>query len=327
MARRVAEAIASGRHVVSRAGTGTGKTLGYLVPAILSGEKVVVATATKALQDQLASKDLPFLKQHLGRPFSFAVLKGRSNYLCVQRLAEVSGANGSGDKQLALDGLAERANRDELRAIKKWAAATTVGDRSELASEPSEATWAAVSTTSRDCPGARRCPRGDACFAERARAAAADADVVVVNLYLYGLDLASAGAILPEHDVVVIDEAHVLDDVISSSCGTEIGSGRFGHLSRMLRGILAESGSTVADVDAAGALLSDALEPYRNERLTAPLPAEVATAIVAARERVARGQAHLGAEARGDGGAGQDRGPRLPEHRPQQRRGRGRRGW
>jgi ATP-dependent DNA helicase DinG len=294
MARRVAEAIASERHVVIRAGTGTGKTLGYLVPAIMSGERVVVATATKALQDQLASKDLPFLEHHLDRPFSFAILKGRSNYLCVQRLAEVAGANANGEKQLALDGLAERANRDELRVIKKWAATTKVGDRAELEVEPSDATWSAVSTTSRDCPGARRCPRGDACFAERARAAAAEADVIVVNLYLYGLDLASAGAILPEHDVVVIDEAHVLDDVISSSCGTEIGPGRFGHLSRMLRGILAESGSTIADVDAAGAALADALEPYRNERLTAPLPDEVATAITSARERVARGSAALG---------------------------------
>src|SRR5206468_3894691 len=122
-----------------------------------------------------------------------------------------------------------------------------------------EATWMAVSTTSRDCPGARRCPRGDSCFAERAKDLAAQADVVVVNLHLYGLGLATGGATIPEHDLVVVDEAHVLEDVISSSCGTEIGPGRFSHLGRLLRGILAEAGATVGDVDAAGSLLADAL--------------------------------------------------------------------
>src|SRR5690606_10533332 len=94
MAGEVAEALASGRHLVVRAGTGTGKTLGYLVPAVLSGQRVVVATATKALQDQLAGKDLPFLEQHLGVPFDWALLKGRANYVCVQRLAEIAAANG-----------------------------------------------------------------------------------------------------------------------------------------------------------------------------------------------------------------------------------------
>ncbi|MGH9209952.1 MAG: ATP-dependent DNA helicase [Acidimicrobiales bacterium] len=297
MAQRVADAIATRQHLVVRAGTGTGKTLGYLVPAILSGERVVVATATKALQDQLAAKDLPFLQRHLGVPFEFAVLKGRSNYLCAQRLAEITGAgdpDGNGE-QLGLDGLAERADRGELAAIVKWAATSAIGDRAELDREPSEATWTAVSTTSRDCPGARRCPRGDECFAERARDLAAEADVTVVNLHLYGLGLATGGAIVPEHDVVVIDEAHVLDDVISASCGTEIGPGRFGHLGRLLRGILADAGSTIADVDAAGSLLTDVLLPHRGERLTAPLPDEVATALAAVRERVVRAQVALAA--------------------------------
>jgi ATP-dependent DNA helicase DinG len=180
MAGEVARAIAADRHLVVRAGTGTGKTLGYLVPAILSGRRVVVATATRALQDQLASKDLPFLERHLDRPFSWAVLKGRSNYVCVQRLAEIDPASASrqqpggdaeapagGDRsdQLALDGFVERVDRDELRRIAAWATATESGDRADLPVEPSEAAWAAVSTTSRDCPGARRCPRGDACFA------------------------------------------------------------------------------------------------------------------------------------------------------------------
>ncbi|MGH9111698.1 MAG: DEAD/DEAH box helicase [Acidimicrobiales bacterium] len=115
MAEAVATAIAEERHLVVRAGTGTGKTLGYLVPAILSGRRVVVATATRALQDQLATKDLPFLERHLDRPFDWAILKGRSNYVCVQRLAELTPAAGSAagsaaGGQLGLDGFAERAD-------------------------------------------------------------------------------------------------------------------------------------------------------------------------------------------------------------------------
>ena len=295
MAERVAEAIHRDEHIIVRAGTGTGKTLGYLVPAILSGKRVVVATATKALQDQLAAKDLPFLKEHLDRPFDWAVLKGRANYLCAQRLAEMTGGGtGKAAPQLALDGLAERADPKQLAAVVAWAATTKVGDRAELETEPSDATWMAVSTTSRDCPGARRCPRGDACFAEKARAAAAEADVIVVNLHLYGLDIASAGAILPEHDLAIIDEAHVLDDVISATCGVEVGPGRFGHLSRLLRGILAEAGTTVADVDASGGLLADALAPHLGNRLVLPLPDDLTTALTAVRERVARAQASLG---------------------------------
>jgi ATP-dependent DNA helicase DinG len=352
MAAEVADAIDGDRHLVVRAGTGTGKTLAYLVPAILSGKRVVVATATKALQDQLASKDLPFLDERLDRPFTWAILKGRQNYVCVQRLAEVdrtgtavtigapsfrlpgdapalpgdtdgpgttgadpdadgaatdrtdkgngtateqgdagsagSGTGGSGGtaSQLALDGLASRADQAELRRILTWAATTRSGDRAELPDEPGEATWAAVSTSSRDCPGARRCPRGSSCFAEAARAKAADADVIVVNLHLYGLDLNSDNAILPEHDAVVIDEAHVVEDVISATAGIEIGPGRFSHLSRLLRGILAESGDTINGVADAAGVLTDAIVAHRDQRLVAPLPDTVADALALSRKRV-----------------------------------------
>jgi len=308
MARAVAEAIEGGRHLVVRAGTGTGKTLGYLVPAVLGGKRTVVATATRALQDQLAAKDLPFLEATLGHPFTWAVLKGRSNYVCVQRLAEVAppptggdapalGADGDGSGpapgQLALDGLAERADPGELAAIATWAATTATGDRAELDVEPSDAAWAAVSTTSRDCPGAARCPRGDRCFAEAARDRAAQADVVVVNLHLYGLDLASDGAILPEHELAVIDEAHVVDDIISATTGVEIGAGRFTHLARLLRGILAEAGDTITGVADSGSVLSSALLPHRDRRLTAPVPDALAGALAAVRRRVEAAQGAL----------------------------------
>jgi ATP-dependent DNA helicase DinG len=347
MARSVAESIARGRHLVVRAGTGTGKTLGYLVPAILSGRRVVVATATRALQDQLAAKDLPFLDRHLDRPFEWSVLKGRSNYVCVQRLAEIAPAAatpttvathsadddsadddsagddppdgggvlpwGDGDgtpvgpptprrrpaagaastAQLALDGLVERADAAELAAIAAWAATTPTGDRAELESEPSDATWSAVSTTSRDCPGAQRCPRGDRCFTEAARARAAEADVVVVNLHLYGLDLASDGAILPEHDVTVIDEAHVLEDIISATTGVEVGPGRFAHLGRLLRGILAEAGETITGVVDSAGVLTGALGTHRDQRIAAPLPDALTGALAAVRRRVEAAQIAL----------------------------------
>ncbi len=296
MAEAVAEAISEARHLVVRAGTGTGKTLGYLVPAILSGRRVVVATATRALQDQLATKDLPFLDEHLDRPFDWAVLKGRSNYLCAQRLAELARSTGSADtdrgadgEQLGLDeidGFAERADPDELARLSDWARTTFTGDRADLDHEPSDEAWAAVSTTARDCPGARRCPRGDDCFAEAARARAAEADVVVVNLHLYGLDLASDGGILPEHDVAIIDEAHQVDDVISATAGVELAAGRFTHLARALRGILADAGDTIARVGDAGGLLTDALSGHRDRRLVTPLPDDLADTLVRLRSRV-----------------------------------------
>ncbi len=136
-------------------------------------------------------------------------------------------------------------------------------------------------------------PRGDRCFTERARDRAAQADVVVVNLHLYGLDLASDGAILPEHDVTVIDEAHVTDDIISATTGVEVGAGRFTHLGRLLRGILAEAGDTITGVHDSGTVLTGALAPYRDQRLTRPLPDALAGALAALRRRVEQAQVAL----------------------------------
>ena len=274
MARAVADAIDSGRHLVVRAGTGTGKTLGYLVPAVLCGKRVgrghrhPCPPGPAGGQGPARSSTPPRPPVHLGGPQGPLELRVRA--------APGRGGTGAGGPrrrpatapttmardggrpapgQLALDGLAERADPDELAAIAAWAATTATGDRAELAVEPSDAAWAAVSTTSRDCPGRPGCPRGDRCFTEAARDRAAQADVVVVNLHLYGLDLASDGAILPEHDLTVIDEAHVVDDVISATTGVEIGAGRFTHLARLLRGILAEAGDTITGVADSGPVL------------------------------------------------------------------------
>jgi len=284
MADAVRLGIAERKHVAVQAGTGTGKTLAYLVPAILSGRRTVVATATKALQDQLAGKDLPFLQQHLDRPFAWAVLKGRSNYLCMQRLDELI-ANGQGEGQLALDGVAERAPTEELLQLATWAATSASGDRAELEVEPSERAWSAVSVSARECPGASRCPSGAICFAEAARNRALQSDVVVVNLHLYGLDLAMGGVLLPEHELVVIDEAHQLEDIISATSGIELTGGRFTDLARRVRGVIADD-RLHAGVDDAGRLLTEALRPHRDRRIRGGLPDDLAGAIIVARGRV-----------------------------------------
>ncbi|MCU1370802.1 MAG: putative ATP-dependent helicase [Ilumatobacteraceae bacterium] len=282
MATEVAAAISDGRHLLAQAGTGTGKSWAYLVPAILARKRTVVATATKALQDQLAGKDLPFLQEHLGREFEFAVLKGRSNYVCVQRIAEISGAG-----QLALDGLADRASPSELTALKLWAASTPTGDRAELSAEPSPQAWAAVSVSAQECPGARKCPSGDACFAEAARRKAGESDVVVVNLHLLGLDLATEGAILPEHDLIVIDEAHQLEDIVSDTCGFELSAGRFQNLARAVRAILDDPGA-VDEIESSGSTLTASLHDHVGRRLKGGPDQQIADALTLIRARLDR---------------------------------------
>ncbi|MPY96233.1 MAG: ATP-dependent helicase, partial [Acidimicrobiia bacterium] len=255
--RRMAEAVASAierrRHLVVQAGTGTGKTLAYLVPAVLSGRRVVVATATLALQDQLVGQDLPALALALGRPFSWAVLKGRSNYFCLQRAAELA-AGAAGGEQLQL--VRDR-GRPEVARLVAWAPTSRAGDRAELDVEPSPSAWASVSVSARDCPGAHRCPVGQLCFAEKARQAAADADVIVVNAHLYAAHLGSGGVVLPEHDVVVLDEAHVVEDVVAAAAGVELTPGRFRGVRSAVGSVVATASSDADDGtdDVGGALL------------------------------------------------------------------------
>jgi ATP-dependent DNA helicase DinG len=286
MAEAVAQSIADKRHLAVQAGTGTGKTLAYLVPAVLSRKKTVVATATKALQDQLAGKDLPFLQRHLDEHFDWAILKGRSNYLCMQRLSELTAKDDEG-QQLGLDGVAERAPADELLALADWAGATETGDRAELDVEPSERAWSAVSVSARECPGASRCPSGSVCFAEGARLRAYEADVVVVNLHLYGLDIASGGVILPDHELVVIDEAHQLEEIVSATSGVDLTGGRFTDLARRVRGVIADD-QIPAGIDDAGRILTEVLRPHRDHRIKGALPDDLAGVIAVARGRVDR---------------------------------------
>ncbi|MCO8129388.1 ATP-dependent DNA helicase [Acidimicrobiia bacterium EGI L10123] len=260
MAEAVADAIESGRHLVVQAGTGTGKTLAYLVPAVVTGARVVVATATKALQDQLAGKDLPFLDAHVGG-FSWAILKGRSNYVCRQRVAELLD-----DRQGRLD----VANDDPgLTAVLEWANETEIGDRAELALEPRAAVWDAVSVGSDECPGASKCPMGETCFAEGARRRAAEADVIVVNTHLYGTHVAAGGVVLPPHDLVVLDEAHRVEEVVSSTSGSELTSGRISAAAYAVGRVIADD-ALVTDILAISARIADVLDDLVGQRLDPP---------------------------------------------------------
>ncbi|HEX4081930.1 MAG TPA: ATP-dependent DNA helicase, partial [Acidimicrobiales bacterium] len=249
---------------VVQAGTGTGKSLAYVVPALASGKKVVVATATKALQDQLAQKDLPLAAAALPGDVTFAVLKGRSNYLCRQRALEMEDRGHQTELDIDAAEPAEPAERvkpstttdldpgrlvDQVRRLLEWSEDTATGDRGDLPFEPHERAWAMVSVGPRECSGAYRCPSGGRCFAEQARAEAQAADVVVVNTHLYGAHLASGGAVLPEHDVVVFDEAHEVEEIMTASLGAEITPGRFRALQAVVRPLLRDDAGVAATAD------------------------------------------------------------------------------
>ncbi|MBO4275487.1 ATP-dependent DNA helicase [Microbispora triticiradicis] len=221
MAQAVRDAVESEEHLAVQAGTGTGKSLAYLVPAIRhaaeSGKAVVVSTATIALQRQLVDRDLPRLADALEgllphRP-DFAILKGRRNYLCRHKTA--AGMPEDEDDQL-FDPREVSATGRMVQRIQDWADETETGDRDEIVPGVSDQAWRQFSVTARECLGAQRCPSGADCFAELARERAGEADVVVTNHALLAIDAMEDFAVLPEHDVVVVDEAHELADRVTS---------------------------------------------------------------------------------------------------------------
>ncbi|TMQ91706.1 ATP-dependent DNA helicase [Actinomadura soli] len=222
MAQAVEKAIESGEHVAAQAGTGTGKSLAYLVPAIrYAVEKqttVVVSTATIALQRQLVDRDLPRLAETfgplLGTELKFAILKGRRNYLCLHRVQtgvpeEDEGPSLFDPQQLSTLGR-------QVKRLNEWAEETKTGDRDELVPGVSEQAWRQVAVTARECLGAQRCPHGTECFSELARAEAGEAHIVVTNHALLAIDALEEYQVLPEHDVVIVDEAHELVDRVTS---------------------------------------------------------------------------------------------------------------
>jgi len=227
MASAVAHAMETGEHLAVQAGTGTGKSLAYLVPAIRhaaeSGKTVVVSTATIALQRQLVDRDLPRLSAALepamGRAPEFAILKGRRNYLCLHRMA--AGAPEDPDEAL-FDAFSVSRMGREVQRLHAWAEQTELGDRDELVPGVSDQAWRQVSVSARECLGVARCPVGTDCFAEKAKATAAKVDVVVTNHALLAIDAITEIPVLPEHDAVVIDEAHELVDRVTAVATAEL---------------------------------------------------------------------------------------------------------
>jgi ATP-dependent DNA helicase DinG len=226
MAEAVRRAIETGEHLAVQAGTGTGKSLAYLVPAVRhaigAGATVVVSTATIALQRQLIDRDLPRLaaaiEPLLGRAPVFAILKGRRNYACLHRLETGPPA----DAAETLFDIGAPSIAADLERLHAWAAGTQTGDRDDLVPGVPERAWRQVSVSSRECIGAHRCPFAGQCYAERARDLAAEADIVVTNHALLAIDALGDFQVLPEHDLVIVDEAHDLVDRVTAAASAEL---------------------------------------------------------------------------------------------------------
>lgn len=231
MAEAVAHAFDSGEHLAVQAGTGTGKSLAYLVPAIARAvaaeEPVVVSTATIALQRQLVDRDLPRLAEALtdalSRAPEFALLKGRGNYLCLNKIH--NGATSEPDdrpQEELFNPVASSALGRDVQRLIAWSSDTDTGDRDELTPGVPDRSWSQVSVSARECIGVARCPYGADCFAEKAREKAGHADVVVTNHALLAIDAISDAAVLPEHRLLVVDEAHELVDRVTSVATGEL---------------------------------------------------------------------------------------------------------
>jgi len=236
MAEAVEQAFQSRRHLIAEAGTGTGKTLAYLVPALRSGRKVVISTGTKNLQEQLFFKDIPFLQKHLSAEIQACYMKGRSNYLCRQKLYELEG-------QPVLTGLDDL---DHYARIRDWEKTTETGDRAELDDLPEVVPlWSRIDARRETCTG-QKCQQFDRCFITEMHRRAASADVVIVNHHLFFADLAvrrdDFASILPDYAAVIFDEAHELEEVASQYFGTQVSNYRLDDLVRDVENTLAAKG-------------------------------------------------------------------------------------
>lgn len=273
MVRAVAAAFEKERHLLVEAGTGTGKSLAYLIPAISSGHKTIVATATKALQAQVTEKDLPRAAVAYEKKIAWELVKGRSNYVCLAKLNELG-----------------EILEPDLEVIAEWALDTLSGDIAELESAPPARTLALVTARSEECPGPSACSFGEECFAERARIRARSADVIVVNhhLLLADIQMRSWGAsLLPEAGQVVIDEAHRLEDAAISVFGAEVFAGRFRYVSRLARGLLEDS-ETPDEIDELTSRAFDTLPGGRAQPIAGALRQDVNLAMNPLAERLTK---------------------------------------
>ena len=276
MAEAVMEAFSAGDNIVVQAGTGTGKSLAYLVPAARMARKegpVVIATATLALQRQLIERELPRLAEADG-DVSWAVLKGRQNYLCRQRMGEAEGQE-SLILQEQIDSRARGSLEEQAAMVHEWAAHTETGDRDDLDAEIDSRVWRAVSVSSAECVGESRCAFGDECFSAQARARAMEADIVVTNHALLAIDAIEGVPVLPDRSALVVDEAHELVDRITSAVTGELSVSALERLVGDAARVSDDQGSLADAVDDVAIALDELAEADSNSsgRITAWTPA------------------------------------------------------
>ncbi|MCO7273152.1 ATP-dependent DNA helicase [Cellulosimicrobium cellulans] len=300
MARAVTDAIEGSEHLVVQAGTGTGKSLGYLVPAVrhavATDERVIVSTATLALQRQVITRDLPLVADavadRLPRPVTIALLKGWHNYLCVHKIAggypadeptlfDLPGESaGAADHPAARGGTSAAALGEQVVRLRAWAEETSTGDRDDLVPGVSDKAWRQVSVTALECLG-QRCPLLAECFPEKARATAREADVVVTNHAMLGIAAMGSPGVLPEHDVLVVDEAHELADRVTAAATVDLSVPAIESAARLAR---RHGGVTTDALDAASAAFGTVVGSLPAERFPDGLPDGARSAVAAVRD-------------------------------------------
>lgn len=291
MAEAVAQSFDTGEHLAVQAGTGTGKSLAYLVPSIARAAAghapVVVSTATIALQRQLVDRDLPRLADALApalpRKPTFALLKGRGNYLCLNKIHNGANTDPAEDRpqEELFDPVAATALGRDVKRLTAWSSDTETGDRDEVVPGVPDRSWSQVSVSARECIGVSRCPFGTDCFSERARGKAGTADIVVTNHALLAIDAIADASVLPEHDYLVVDEAHELVDRVTGVATGELSATLLGAAQRRI-GRLVDA--DLADrLDAAGSILASAIHDGEPGRIDF-LDEELATYLTAVRD-------------------------------------------
>ncbi|MEV0949114.1 ATP-dependent DNA helicase [Promicromonospora sp. NPDC050249] len=332
MAVAVGEAIEKGEHLLVQAGTGTGKSLGYLVPAVrhavAADSKVIISTATLALQRQVITRDLPLVAKavtpQLPREPRIALLKGWHNYLCVHKVGGgypadeptlfdlPGGEDHPRTEEPAASGGARGRRRDDgatladhVRRLHEWANETESGDRDDLVPGVPDRAWRQVSVTAMECLGGK-CPMLAECFPDKARAASREADVVVTNHAMLGIAATGSPGILPEHDVVVVDEAHELTDRVTSSATVDLSMASVENAARLAR---RHAGTNTDTLDAAAQALGTLLVTAPAERFPSGLPDELRMAVGAVRDAAREVLSTLKPEA----GGGKGQAPGQPE--------------
>jgi ATP-dependent DNA helicase DinG len=299
MAEAVAHAFDTGEHLAVQAGTGTGKSLAYLVPAIAravdTDEPVVVSTATIALQRQLVDRDLPRLADSLAdalprRP-EFALLKGRGNYLCLNKIHNGSATEPEDRPQEELfEPMAASALGRDVQRLIAWSSTTDTGDRDEVKPGVPDRSWSQVSVSARECIGVARCPFGTDCFAEKARDKAGHADVIVTNHALLAIDAVSDAAVLPEHELLVVDEAHELVDRVTGVATAELSATSMGVAHRRAARLVDQE--LAQRLEAATATFSSAIHDATPGRIDV-LDDEMTTYLTALRDAASRARSAI----------------------------------